>query len=40
MSFNKRKAMKKIVQDLENAILIEPTQLYWAAPSILMKAID
>ena len=33
----KRKTMKKIVEDLEDAKLIEPTHSYWAAPSILVK---
>ena len=37
MSFDKRKAMKKIVENLEDAKLIEPTHSYWAAPSILLK---
>ena len=40
MSFDKRKAMKKIVEDLEDAKLIEPTYSYWAAPSILVKKKD
>ena len=40
MSFDKRKAMKKIVEDLEDAKLIEPTHSYWAAPSILVKKKD
>ena len=40
MSFDKRKARKKIVKDLEDAKLIEPTHSYWAAPSILMKKKD
>ena len=40
MSFDKRKAMKKIVKDLEDAKLIEPTHSYWAAPSILVKKKD
>ena len=40
MSFDKRKAMKKIVEDLEDAKLIEPTDSYWAAPSILVKKKD
>ena len=40
MSFDKRKAMKKIVEDLEDAKLIEPTNSYWAAPSILVKKKD
>ena len=33
MSFEKRKAMKKIVQDLERDDLVEPTHSDWAAPS-------
>ena len=40
MSFDKRKAMKKIVEDLEDAKLIEPTHSYWAAPLILVKKKD
>ena len=40
MSFDKRKAMKKIVEDLEDAKLTEPTHSYWAAPSILVKKKD
>ena len=36
-SFDKRKAIKKIVEDLEDAKLIEPTHSYWAEPSILVK---
>ena len=40
MSFDKRKAMKKIVEDLENSGLVEPTHSYWAAPSILVKKKD
>ena len=40
MSFYKRKAIKKIVEDLEDAKLIEPTHSYWAAPSILVKKKD
>ena len=40
MSFDKRKEMKKIVEDLEDAKLIEPTHSYWAAPSILVKKKD
>ena len=40
-SFDKRKAMKKIVEDLEDAKLIEPNHSsYWAAPSILVKKKD
>ena len=37
MSFDKRKAMKKFVEDLEDAKLIETTHSYWAAPTILVK---
>ena len=37
MSFDKRKAMKEIVEDLDDAKLKEPTLLFWAAPSISMK---
>ena len=40
VSFDKKKAMKKIVEDLEDAKLIEPTHSYWAAPSILAKKKD
>ena len=40
MSFDKRKAMKKIFDDLEDAKLIDPTHSYWAAPSILVKKKD
>ena len=40
MSFDKRKAMKKMVEDLEDAKLIESTHSYWAAPSILVKKKD
>ena len=40
MSFDKRKAMKKVVEDLEDAKLFEPTHSYWAAPSILVKKKD
>ena len=32
MSFDNRKAIKKFVEDLEDAKLIEPTHSYWAAP--------
>ena len=32
--------MKKIVEDLENSGLVEPTYSYWAAPSILVKKKD
>ena len=37
MSFEKRKAIKKIVKDLEDANLVGPIRLYWAAPSKLVK---
>ena len=40
MIFDKIKAMKKIVEDLEDAKLTEPTHSYWAAPSILLKKKD
>ena len=40
ISVDKRKAMKKIVEDLEDAKVIEPTHSYWAAPSILVKKKD
>ena len=40
MIFDKRKAKKKIVEDLEEAKLIEPTHSYWAATSILVKNKD
>ena len=40
MSFDKRKAMKKNVKDLEDAKLVEPTHSYWAAPSKLVKKKD
>ena len=36
MSFDKRKAKRKIVEDLDDAKLIESTHSYWAAPSILV----
>ena len=36
MSFEKRKAMKKIVEDLERDDLVEPTHFDWAAPSLLV----
>ena len=35
MSFEKRKAMKKVVEDLEREDLVEPTHSDWAAPSLL-----
>ena len=34
MSFEKRKAMKKIVEDLERDDLVEPTHSDWATPSL------
>ena len=40
LSFDKRKAMKKIVEDLEDEKLIKPIHSYWAAPSILVKKKD
>ena len=40
MSFNKRKAMKKIVEGLAEADLITPTHSDWAAPSILVPKKD
>ena len=36
MRFEKRKAMKKIVEDLERDDLVEPTHSGWAAPSLLV----
>ena len=36
MSFEKRKAMKKFVEDLEREDLVEPTHSDWAAPSLLV----
>ena len=36
MSFEKRKAMKKIVEELERDYLVEPTHTDWAAPSLLV----
>ena len=35
-----KKSNEKIVEDLEDAKLIEPTHSYWAAPSILVKKKD
>ena len=32
--------MKKIVEDLEDAILVEATHFYWAASSILLRKND
>ena len=40
MSFDRRKTMKKIVENLGDAKLVEPTHSYWAAPSILVKMKD
>ena len=40
MSFGKRKAMKKIVEELERDELVEPTHADWAAPSILVPKQD
>ena len=40
MSFEKRKAMKKIVEDLERDDLVEPTHSDWAAPSLLLPKKD
>ena len=40
MSFDKRKAMKKIVEGLAEADLIAPTHSDWAAPSILVPKKD
>ena len=37
MSFEEPKTLEKIVEALEKADLVEPTQSYWAAPSILVK---
>ena len=37
MSFDKREVRKKIVEDLEDAWLIEPTPSFWAAPSIMLR---
>ena len=36
MRFEKRKAMKNIVEDLERDDLVEPTHSDWAAPSIIL----
>ena len=36
MSFEKRNAMKKIVEDLERDDLVEPTHSDWPAPSLLV----
>ena len=40
MSFEKRKAMKKIVEDLERDDLVEPKHSDWAAPSLLVPKKD
>ena len=40
MSFEKRKALNKIVEDLERDDLVEPTQSDWAAPSLLVPKKD
>ena len=40
MSFEKRKAMEKIVEDLERVDLIEPTHSDWAAPSLMVPKED
>ena len=40
MSFEKRKAMKKIAEDLERDDLVEPTHSDWAAPSLLVPKKD
>ena len=40
MSFEKRKAMKKIVEDLERDDLVEPTHSDWAAPPLLVPKKD
>ena len=37
MSFDKRTAMKKFVEDQKDEKVIEPTQSYGAAPSMLVK---
>ena len=36
MSFEKRKTMRKIVEDLERDDLVEPTHSDWAAPLLLV----
>ena len=36
ISFEKRKAMKKIVEDLERYYLVKPIHSDWAAPSLLV----
>ena len=40
MSFDKRRAMKKIVEDLEDAKITVQTHSYWTVPSILLKKKD
>ena len=40
MNLDERKATKKIVEELEDAKLIEPTHSYSAAPSILVRKKD
>ena len=40
MSFEKRKATKKIVEDSERDDLVEPTRSEWAAPSLLVPKKD
>ena len=40
MSFEKRKAMRKIVEDLERDDLVEPKHSDWAAPSLLVPKKD
>ena len=40
MSFEKRKAMKKIVEDLKRDDLVEPLHSDWAAPSLLVPKKD
>ena len=40
MSFEKRKAMKKNVEELERDDLVEPTNSDWAAPSLLVPKKD
>ena len=37
MTFDKKKSMKKIVEDLEDLKLIESNHSYLAVPSILVK---
>ena len=40
MHFEKRKTMRKIVEDLVKSDLVEPTHSNWAAPAILVKKKD